>query len=142
MATDTTLSITGYNARSLSGNKLYINELLSNSDVLCLSEHRLYENELYKLDDVNNEYESCAKASSDLCSEYQSVKPGHCGIAMLWKKSLSHRIRHVKCESDRICIIEILGACFGRSLFVFGVYLPHQACKITTFEHHLNNNNN
>ena len=140
MATQSSLTIVGYNVRSLSGNKFYINSLLERyeTDILCLSEHRLYGNELYKLNDINTQYEAYGKASDDLDTCNQNIKPGHCGIALLWKRSLSHRIRRVECESDRICVIEVIGACFQRSLFIVGVYLPHQTCKISNFEYHVN----
>jgi hypothetical protein len=36
------------------------------SDVLFISEHRLYENELYKLRGINQAYDVIAQASADL----------------------------------------------------------------------------
>lgn len=134
------LTITAYNVRSLGSGKVYINELLeqNDSDVLFLSEHRLYDNELHKLNIINDKYDINAKASSDLDARNQSHKAGHCGIAMFWKKELNQIVKLVRCESDRICAIEIIGACFTKSLFVIGVYLPHQNCKITSMQKHVN----
>ena len=60
--------------------------------------------------------------------------PGHCGIAMLWRKSISQYIKVIKCESDRIIAVEIVGAMNGDSLFIIGVYLPQQQCKISSFD--------
>ena len=134
------LCIAAFNTRSLSGNKLYVNDLLVKNDVdiMCLSEHRLYESELHKLDDINPNYNSYGKSSGDLLNCNQNKKPGHCGIALLWKNSLNNKIRTIECRSDRICVIEVLNSYFSRSVFIVGVYLPHQTCKIANFEEHLN----
>ncbi len=71
--------------------------------------------------------------SKDLKDYNQNVKPGHCGVAMMWSRSLSHRVRTIECESDRICAIEVIGLCHERSVFVIGVYLPHTGCTIANF---------
>lgn len=96
------LCITSFNIRSLGGANIYLNSLLKHydSDILFLSEHRLYKDELFKLDSVNDEYSCSAKASSDLNSSKQSHVIGHCGVAMFWKKSLCSKVRVVDCESD------------------------------------------
>ena len=57
------LTITGYNVRSLNSGKEYVNELLTkvNTDILFISEHRLYSNELHKLGSINEGYEVFVK---------------------------------------------------------------------------------
>ena len=133
------LTITSWNVRSINKATPYINELLNyhNSDVLCISEHRLYEHELYKLNEIANGYDVVAKSSHDLNEYNQSRKPGHCGIALFYRKSLSHRIKSVEVNSDRICAIEVVGAYDNRSLFIINVYLPHQSCTISNFKEHV-----
>ena len=69
--------------------------------------------------------------------KYQSVKSGHCGVAIFWKKSMGHSIRTIECPSDIISELESAEV-HGRSLFIIGVYLPQQNCKITSFSQHLN----
>ena len=129
------LCVGSYNVRSLTGGKNYIYKLLNDYDIdiLCIAEHRLYANELYKLNSIHSDYDTFGKSSNDLDSCNQHVKPGHCGIALLWRKCLSGRIRVVECRSDRICVIEIMKACGMISVFVIGLYLPHQTCKISDF---------
>ena len=58
-----TLTITGFNMRSLNSNVLYVNELMSKyeSDIVFIAEHRLYPNELHKLNCVNDNYDVHAK---------------------------------------------------------------------------------
>ena len=131
------LSITAWNIRSLSCARPYINELLHNTDILVLSEHRLFSNELYKLGEINTEYDFVAKASQSLDNRENSKGGGHSGIAVFWKKYWSNRIKTIETSSDRICAIEILNGCHLQSLFVIGVYMPQQASKIAKFNEHL-----
>ena len=126
--------------RSISSAGPYINEFIDlyKSNIICLSEHRLYESELFKLNQICVNFDCHAKASSDLDYSLQSKKAGHCGIAIMWSKDIAKRVKVVNCNSDRICAIEVLGAIYGRSLFVFNVYLPHQQCKISSFVDQVN----
>ena len=110
---------------------------MSFSDVVVVSEHRLYSNELHKLEYINDDFVVQAKASSSLRNEKQTHVIGHCGIAMFWKKSIAHKVHEIETGSDRICAVEVIGFNGVQSLFIVGVYLPQQACKITTFDHHL-----
>ena len=128
------LTITGFNMRSLNSSKPYLCHLLRKSDIVFMAEHRLYGNELYKLHDIDESFDVCAKASGDLDHANQNTRAGHCGIALLWRKNLSHYVKIVACKSDRICVIEVAEACYGKSLFVIGVYLPHQTCTISSFQ--------
>ncbi len=82
------LCLGSYNIRSLNGSKKYVYSLLQDYDldVLCIAEHRLYSNELYKLNSIHADYDTFGKSSSDLDNCQQHVKPGHCGIALLWRK--------------------------------------------------------
>ncbi len=98
---------------------------------MFISEHRLFKNELHKLNDINDEYCVIAKASDDLETKFQSVKSGHCGVAMFYRKSLANNIRTIQCDNDRICILEISNVLNSKSLFVIGVYLPQQGCRLT-----------
>ena len=133
------IQISAWNMRSIRCAAPYVQELVKNegSDILCLSEHRLYNHELHKLTNLGIGYEFHGKASSDLEDRHQSRKVGHCGVAIMWSKDIAERVKVIECNSDRICIIEVIRAIHGRSLFIFSVYLPQQQCKISSFSHHL-----
>ena len=133
------LTIAAWNMRSMTTAGPYVNQLISDNgaDIVCLSEHRLYEYELHKIDDLCTNYCFHAKASADLKHHDQSKKHGHCGVAILWSKNIANNVRTLDCRSDRICIVEIIKAVQNRSLYVFSVYLPHQNCQISNFEEHL-----
>ncbi len=84
------------------------------------------------------DFEVYGKASNDLDDASQSKVPGHCGVALMWSKKIAHRTRIVECESDRICVLELFEACYSRSIFIIGVYLPQQRCTMTSYMDHLN----
>ncbi len=130
------ITVTAYNMRTLRGATPYITELMSAADVLILSEHRLYPEELYKLNEISSEYEFHSKASSDLDSTALHRIPGHCGISICWKKKISNKIRVIQCPSDRICIIEVSNCLAGKNVYIIGVYLPQSGCRMTTFSRH------
>ena len=124
-----------WNVRSLTSASHYINDVVAKKDIdiICLSEHRLYESELYKLGMINTMFKFHGKSSKDLVSQDQNVKRGHCGVAILWRSGIMHRVKTVQCPSDRICGIEILNVVNGGSLFILNVYLPQQGCKIARY---------
>lgn len=134
----TSISITGFNMRSLNSSIPYLCKLTRNSDIVFIAEHRLYANELCKLNDIDQDFDVYAKASGDLNPANQNIKAGHCGIAILWRKEFSQYIKIVECNSDRICVLEVSEAYHGRSLYVIGVYMPHQTCTISSFQDEIN----
>jgi len=133
------INVLAWNMRSLTYAKYYINDLIvkHDLDILCISEHRLYECDLYKLGEINPNYNYHGKASKDLESNNQSTKRGHCGVAILWKKCIGHCVKVVECVSDRICCIELLDMIYGKSIYIISVYLPQQGCKIADFQSEL-----
>ena len=62
------LTISAWNMRSLNGAEPYINKLVQDygSDILCISEHRLHDFELHKLNNIGIDFDYVAKSSSDL----------------------------------------------------------------------------
>ena len=130
------LRITAWNLRSMSCAKPYIKELLQCSDILAISEHRLYPSELYKLNDIDQKFDVLSKSSSDLNENNQSMSYGHGGVALFWRKSLSLRVTEVSVISDRICAIEIVGDKQSFNVTAIGVYMPQSGCKIAKFGTH------
>ncbi len=131
------LTAMSWNMRSFGCATPYIQTLMNVTDILMLSEHRMYANELYKLKVINKDFDYYCKSSHDLTDKDVTSRPGHGGIAMCWKKSLNHRIHPIESNSDRIIIVELSQFHKELSLFIIGVYLPHQACQISSFENHI-----
>ena len=94
--------------RSLPTANPFLKQLMRTSDILFISEHRLYSNELYKLESINHQFIVHSKASKDLDSRKQSYKAGHCGTGMFWHSAIGNKVRIMSINSDRICGIEIV----------------------------------
>ncbi len=128
------LTTVAWNMRSFSCATPYIQTLMQAADILLLSEHRLYTSELYMLQNINKDFDYHCSSSHDLSDQNVAVCPGHGGMALCWRKTLSHRIHPVESSSDRILIIEVSQFQDNLSLYIIGVYLPHQACQIANFD--------
>ena len=132
------LSICAWNMRALSSARSYINTLAGMSDVITMSEHRLYKCELHKLNDFLPDFSVYSKASSDLDDQDIMKSPAHCGVLIAWRSTMDSRVSKVKIDSSRIVGIKISGENNGISnIYIFGVYLPHQNCLIDNFGDHL-----
>ena len=135
---DNTLTVTAWNARSITAAKPYIRELMCMSELVIVSEHRLFPSELYKLHSIDDKFMVQGKASSKLNDRIANTSLGHGGIAIFWNNEVAHKVITVEVNSDRICAIEIIGEYTHSSVFIIGVYLPQAACKIDSFENHVN----
>ena len=115
----------------------YLNVLMESSDIIALSEHGLYNCELYKLNFVNEDFMSMAKSSANLNDEQFGVRRGYGGCAILWHKLLGNYVRPLpEYGSDRMCVIQ---ESFPNrvKMHIISVYLPHQSCIISEFQKEL-----
>ncbi len=102
------LRITGWNSRGFWVAKPYMLHLMQNADIVAISEHKLYPHELQHLNTLNSDYVAWGRSSADLELKNYGKVPGHCGVALLWRKSLSSCVQPLKhLGNDRICAIRI-----------------------------------
>lgn len=133
MQTTNRLKISGWNCRGIKGSLPYLRSLMDCSDIIELSEHKLYDSELNMMNSIHSEYTSFGKSSSDLTQEKYGHVPGHCGIAILWRTSLLCMVKPVPdLGTDRICVLKVYIQ--GN---VVSVYLPLSKCVISNYQHHL-----
>ena len=100
---------------------------------MCVSEHGLYEPELYQLGEVHEEFYAFGKSSESLNIHNMGKVPGHSGIGIMWRKSYSGCIKKLKdLTSDRVCGIQLTTE-GERKLYVISVYLPQRGCYISDF---------
>ena len=124
-----------WNMRTLNAATPYLLTLLNGADIIFTSEHCLYENELWKLDDISKEFNVMKKASTDLKSINVHKSLGHCGVAIFWRKSIETHIKSLpNLGTDRMCVIKILTAKSERDIIFVGVYKPHRTCKIANYD--------
>ena len=139
IVTMASLKISAWNMRSSAPAGPYLRALCDNSDIIVGAEHRLYENELNKLQYLFPEFDIHAKSSCDLRNDDMSLKPGHCGMCVAWKRELSANVRTIKVDSDRICALQLGNVGRNNSnLYIIGAYLPHRNCQIADFGVHVN----
>ena len=132
------ISIFSWNVRSnFNISKPYLELHASVCDLICISDHGLYECELHKLDNILDQYTGMGKSSKHLSNMNLGKKRGFGGCAILWKKVISNRVRPLpELGTDRICVVQI--NIDGHNYYVISVYLPHQTCKIDYFKDELN----
>ncbi len=131
------LRISAWNSRGLGSARLYLEKLMSVSDVVCLSEHQLYEAELNRLTELSNDFNAYGRSSSSLKPDNYGKVPGHCGVGILWRKTLSACVRPLKdLSTDRFCAIE-LTLNDRVPLYIVSVYMPQQGCIISDYDEQL-----
>ena len=79
------------------GNFIYVKALLRTLDVLSLSEHWLYEDELSFLDSLDNNFDviSCSSSQNSVLERW---KRGQGGIALFLKKNLKAKEIQISCD--------------------------------------------
>ena len=124
----TCITFACWNARGIMPGALYADHILTknNIDILAISEHWLFPNSLKFLSSINVHYDYSGASDEDLC--HPSTGSGiYCrgkgGVALLWHKRLSHCIRNVDTDDDRIIGIDI-NLKNNVHIVCFGVYLP------------------
>ena len=113
----------------------YLKTLSKRAQIIVIQEHGLYPCEIYKMNSILKGYCGDGKPSNIMKDEdFGNRRVGGCGI--LWEKSLQFKVvRHPKEGSDRIYLIELKLS--GLRVFIFCIYLPHQTCKISSYENEL-----
>ncbi len=115
------------------GQHLLIYEITQMSDIICLSEHALYEQEHYELRDVLTGFKGEIKQSSDLNSDKYSRVQDHCWLAIFWKNYLSSVVKPLcDIKSDCICGIK-LATSTSQHLYIFVMYLPQPGCTLVSY---------
>ena len=117
-----------------SSGKLYAKQLCDASDFLALSEHGLYKCEMNKIEQIHPEFMGFGKPDKHLDDKNFGQIKGYNGCALIWKKSLNNRITRLpELGSDRICVAKIKMS-EKLNCYIIAVYLPHQSCRIASFE--------
>ena len=123
------LNFTCWNCSGIFGNYSYARKLLQNTDILALSEHWLYNDELDFLDSLDNKFSYYASSSS-LNDELRRWKRGQGGVGLLWRKDL--KVKKLTATDTMIAIKIKTG--FLQWTMVCGVYLPSTNHTLTEFK--------
>ena len=118
------VSLGSYNVKGIIRNVLYLDSLLEKMDIdiMVISEHWLFNDNLCFLDAIHSKYTSHAASDCSL-NPLDPYRRGKGGIGIMWKCCHSPLIHKIECESDRI-----IGISFQmdrlHSLTIIAVYLP------------------
>ncbi len=130
------LRITAWNSRGLRAAQPYLEKITSMSDIVVISEHDLYESQVYRLNDINRDFISYSKCAENLDPNLMGIVPGHGGVAILWNKTISCKVKPLRdLGTDRICAVELFTD--RGSMYIIGVYLPHAGCTNANYQQHL-----
>ena len=125
MATsDCLLSISSYNMFGLRNGTGMLHELCESHRIVAVQETWLREDELYKLNLIQQDFQCCAASGmNDALSK--SILKGRPfgGVAFLYHNSLSRCIEFIGCSSDNRCIVIKLSI-NNLVLLLFNVYFP------------------
>lgn len=131
------LRCAAWNMRSLSSGQIYLKELMLCNDIIAVSEHGLYDCQLWRLNQVNEQFNVLAKSCKVLNDCDCNRKVGHSGVALFWRATLDRYVKPLNvANSDRMCAIE-LSLSPNQCIIIVSVYLPHMSSTIANFSEEL-----
>lgn len=63
--------------------------VMQKTDIIAISEHGLYDSQLWKLSEINESFKVTAKACKALNDDMAQHHIGHSGVALFWRDTLS-----------------------------------------------------
>ena len=117
------ISICAWNMRGFDIAIPYLRSLISDFQIVCVSEHWLFNNQLNRFDEVSDGVEYICHASKHSPSESYGCGRGQGGVGILWDKRLTGVTPLSDITHDRFCAISLQNA-HGVTYNIFSVYLP------------------
>ena len=132
---DSTLTVSAFNCRSLKSSISEVRELCDTSDLVLLQEHWLLPFELDQLNTLHPDFFAMSKSAVDV---HQSILRGrpYGGTAILFRKTLTEYITPVNSDDPRICALKYASS-IGPVLFVC-VYMPTDMNDFDSLERYNN----
>ena len=100
-------------------------KLLTEVDVLAISEHWLHANRLEVLNGICDTHHVVARSSNSSAAEFFGSRRGQGGVAIFWRKSIPGFSKVGEIIHDRVCVIRYQPK-QGDVHFFLSVYLPAQ----------------
>lgn len=137
MSSNIDLKIMTWNATGVMSSASYLCDTLLNYniDICGLSEHWLYEHNLFFLNSLTSEYR-CHAISDYSLALPSNRKIGKGGVAILWHKRLDMRVTPLPLDDDRIIGIQVQIQP-DLYMFVFQLYLPCSNHSIESFRRYI-----
>ncbi len=116
------LTISVWNLNGFYHSEVYFREVMKKSDIVCFSEHQLYDCKFNKMTNRCIDFECIIRPSKDLTIETFSNLTGHCGVGTMWKKAIGNVVTPLSTYiHDRICGIKITIPGSVCQLYIFSV---------------------
>ena len=114
------LRTASYNCSSIGKNMEIVKNLLLSSDIVVLQELMLYMRDLSLLNDIDDNFDNFATVEDDVSDDISEGRPTR-GVAVFWRKELSHCVRAVQVNKSLGGIV--LSGERGNML-ILNVYMP------------------
>lgn len=116
------LTIATINIKNIKTNKAYAQQLLKNTDILCIQEHWLFSFELDSLNQLTPYHRCHSKAVDDNDPVSPAGPPrGYGGVAILYRTDWNLKVVECPDGGNRICVIELQSK---TPTLIVNVYLP------------------
>ena len=121
---DNLLRIATFNCEGINRSRDYMHDYLNESscDILCLQETWHLDENTHLFNTINTDYLYTAISGVDSRAKILSGRPKG-GVGILYKKSLSNKIKHIDSYNRRVCGI-IINFTLDFSCLLLCVYLP------------------
>ena len=117
-----TLSLVTCNIEGVKANKLYLQKLCKENEIISLQEHWLWDFEKHWFTNEFPEFGSHVRChdTNDSISNF-NLPRGRSGVAILWKKSLIDCISRLEVGNEKVIAFEIV---CNVKLCIINVYMP------------------
>lgn len=99
----------------------YVNDISVFCDLLCIQEHWLLKQHLYKIENCLPNFKGHAVSGMSERSAIIEGRP-YGGCAILWRDAINHNITKLPLSSDRACAVRV--AMGDRNLILICIYMP------------------
>ena len=117
-----------WNSRGLSASIPYLRSLIERGDIICISEHWLFENNLRKLKDIALNVNYVARSSEQSNAEAYGSHRGQGGVAIIWSQALTRVTPIDDIVHDRVCGVRFQSDS-GQVVNILSVYMPSRGCE-------------
>ena len=119
---NTALKILTVNIEGVVANRLYLEKLCSQNNIICLQEHWLWDFQKNWIQNNFNDFKSFVRChdSNDPITNF-NVPRGQSGVAILWSNKLADRITCLDVGNERVMAIELDAEI---KICIINVYLP------------------
>ena len=116
-----TVSLTSWNCFGLKKNKVFIDELCKNSEIVALQETLLWPHDANEIDSIHPNFNGFSKSSMNVTNHIVPGRPKG-GLSFLWNKSLDNCIKIVNYHSDRLLGLRL--ETNNTKILYINVYMP------------------